>query len=621
MSWRPSRLRLKRATVQPILNYAGCLASRIPDRAGAASFRTSAMRSTTNREPRRIPYATEVRLRQLNRRTPIIGHTVDLGLSGMLVRATEECAIGTRVMCMIRLPEGERRFSGKVVRVEPAQAGDGFSMGIEFGYLPPADRTWLADFMRMCEDQREPVEVRFEGVPEPVQAHAIVNDEALRLSTVIGRHQFALARPPSEVDVAVTQTAADLAAEAEPDRVAVEPARVETVSPGGPEYGHRDGTKQVAEAAPGFGGSGAHEPSPPVSKTATAPSAARGKRRRQKARRRGRRRTLTGIPALTGTASDDGQETEMAALTAGAGPSLAHPAAAAAAAVALSEAEPPPRASGEMAVPLKTPPPIPKEALVEAGLVSDVGVADDTAVVLLVRRRQRLKDLLVSAAALVGGAIATALLVMALVGRSPEPKLVPVSTAAQPTLKITEGAPEEPRPVPSSTLTPPSSAQLPAATTSTPQPAPKEQESVVAQPTATPSASEADDGAKTRPVATRLPAKLLPPGTPGPEITYEGEWVTTDVPILGSTQGMSHYSLARPPVVVVNLPYAESELPLGIHVIKQNGLRTVTIVERPRGGIQVRFSFVRPAPAVQALEVNPSAVKVKVSVAEAEAGL
>jgi hypothetical protein len=113
------------------------------------------------------------------------------------------------------------------------------------------------------------------------------------------------------------------------------------------------------------------------------------------------------------------------------------------------------------------------------------------------------------------------------------------------------------------------------------------------------------------PPAVVVPAPL-PPGTPGPTIESDGAETTALVPVTGSTQGMVHYSLARRRGVAVNLPLAQSELPVGLHTIGRDGLRYVWIRDRPEGGIQVRFLFTNPPPDERLLELEDDALKIRI---------
>jgi hypothetical protein len=108
----------------------------------------------------------------------------------------------------------------------------------------------------------------------------------------------------------------------------------------------------------------------------------------------------------------------------------------------------------------------------------------------------------------------------------------------------------------------------------------------------------------------------LPEGTPGPDITLENDRVTAVVPIEGSTGGMVHYSLQHPRGLVVNLPYARSTLPVGLHEIRHDGFRFIWIRELPEGGLQVRFTFMHPLPDERVLDVEGQTIKVRIALPE-----
>ena len=139
----------------------------------------------------------------------------------------------------------------------------------------------------------------------------------------------------------------------------------------------------------------------------------------------------------------------------------------------------------------------------------------------------------------------------------------------------------------------------------------------LAQPNRAPEI-KAEAVAKLRtPTRPHLALKVLPLGTPGPTLTREGRLIGASVPITGSKAEMSHYSLAHPAGIAINFPHATSLLPLGIHVIRRSGFRTIAILERQGGGIQIRFSFTRGPPEIQTLEVDDAAVMLKAVFPEA----
>jgi hypothetical protein len=144
-----------------------------------------------------------------------------------------------------------------------------------------------------------------------------------------------------------------------------------------------------------------------------------------------------------------------------------------------------------------------------------------------------------------------------------------------------------------------------------PEPAP-------AEPARAPASSPVRIVQESQPIAVPPPPPVLvippplPAGTPGPTIESDGDETTALVPVTGSTRGMAHYSLAHRRGVAVNLPLAQSELPLGLHSVGRDGLRYVWIRDRPEGGIQVRFVFSNPPPDERLLELDDDAVKIRI---------
>jgi hypothetical protein len=62
----------------------------------------------------------------------------------------------------------------------------------------------------------------------------------------------------------------------------------------------------------------------------------------------------------------------------------------------------------------------------------------------------------------------------------------------------------------------------------------------------------------------------------------------------------------------VNLPRAQSVLPMGVHRIDRDGLRFVWIRDRPGGGLQIRYVFTNPPPNERLLELEEDAVRIRV---------
>jgi hypothetical protein len=146
-----------------------------------------------------VDYAADVRLLRPDRHGPAIeGRSLNLSSSGIFVRAEERCAIGTAVTCAVPLPGGIRQLSGLVVRVQPLP-GQAVGLGIRFLEIPLAARAQLAEMVRQVGDRSRLVEVRFEGLPQPVRARAVPTEDGLRLSTPLSFLRLA-----SQVDVTVS---------------------------------------------------------------------------------------------------------------------------------------------------------------------------------------------------------------------------------------------------------------------------------------------------------------------------------------------------------------------------------------------------------------------------------
>jgi hypothetical protein len=129
----------------------------------------------------------------------------------------------------------------------------------------------------------------------------------------------------------------------------------------------------------------------------------------------------------------------------------------------------------------------------------------------------------------------------------------------------------------------------------------------------------ADAVSAAKPASRVVVPRPLPAGTPGPAVERDGDRATAVVPIEGSTTGMIHYSLTHPRGLAVNLPFARSSLPLGLHALHHDGFRFVWLRELPEGGLQVRFIFAQPPPDERVLDVEDQAVKVRVALSDSVA--
>jgi hypothetical protein len=103
----------------------------------------------------------------------------------------------------------------------------------------------------------------------------------------------------------------------------------------------------------------------------------------------------------------------------------------------------------------------------------------------------------------------------------------------------------------------------------------------------------------------------VPTDAPGPTVEHDGEEIVAVVPFEGSTEGMTHYPLAQPHGIAVNLPNAHSVLALGRHTVMNEGVRWVWIRRYEKGGIQVRFTLAYRTPEVRSVEVSDGTIRLR----------
>src|SRR5437763_608100 len=86
----------------------------------------------------RIPYEESVHLTRTDGMGRLLGHSVDLGITGIYVRCAEPCEIGTELVCSLLLPGGPRKLRGRVVRIISLARGVG--LAIAFSNIREGDR-------------------------------------------------------------------------------------------------------------------------------------------------------------------------------------------------------------------------------------------------------------------------------------------------------------------------------------------------------------------------------------------------------------------------------------------------------------------------------------------------
>jgi hypothetical protein len=154
------------------------------------------MQRTHQRRPQRVAYATSVRVHPADRRRPFDGRIINLSRSGVLVESPQRCPIGTEVVCEIPLPGGDRQLAGSVARFETLSSF-AVALGIRFTDLGQPDEDMLSAVVGEDDDSGSRlVQVRFEGMREPVRTRARLTADGLRLIT-----SFPFLRVDSPVEV------------------------------------------------------------------------------------------------------------------------------------------------------------------------------------------------------------------------------------------------------------------------------------------------------------------------------------------------------------------------------------------------------------------------------------
>ena len=105
----------------------------------------------------------------------------------------------------------------------------------------------------------------------------------------------------------------------------------------------------------------------------------------------------------------------------------------------------------------------------------------------------------------------------------------------------------------------------------------------------------------------------LPAGTPGPEVVSSNEEIVATVPLSGSTAGAVQYPLTMPHGLAIDLPQAESVLPLGRHAIFNDGFRFISIRRREGGGLRLAFTYAYYTPRLLGVTIDETSVRVRVA--------
>jgi hypothetical protein len=508
------------------------------------------MPSLQQRAQPRVKYPVEVRLQAPTLDHVLVAYSLNLSINGMLVEAREPLEVGTPLTCEIPLPGGARSIAGLVARVQPLPLlPSGCGLGIRFLEVDPDVEEVLRGLVQSEEPLSRLARVRFEGLKEILRSQAVPTADGIRLATVLP-----FLRMGSEVSVSFVSGSSRVLSRGVVRDVTFEPRQADGI--------------------------------PRLAVNVQFP----------------REREPDYVPI------DEGEE--VTAVDHPSGLAKANAKAAAGRAAARSRAEPlgpaRPTLDARALSPARS-----RRPLRLRGRPRTAGAAT----VRVSSRRHATSGVGGWAARLAPVAVAGVALVatVAILARQTPPR----AAAA----RLAEPAPR-PAPPGEAPVPPPQAprVELPGAppdpepelVASPPPPSPPEQ-----PPPAGPFGKPADPNASAPPQFPHDPLTGLPPlpaGTPGPTMTVPTPTeLQAEVPFAGSAQGAIHFALAQPRGLAVTLPNARSVLPIGRHVLGNEGFRYVWIREPERGGIQVRFMFAERTPVLRALEVDQGVVRVRVA--------
>jgi hypothetical protein len=129
---------------------------------------------------------------------PLLGRSLNVSASGMLVEADEACPIGSELACLVPLGGHTRTLRARVARVASIDEHR-VGIGIAFVDLAASDQALLEGIVAGYEVAAEPVAVRFEGVAQPLQSRAVLTEDGVELRTALP-----FLRLDSQVEVSFT---------------------------------------------------------------------------------------------------------------------------------------------------------------------------------------------------------------------------------------------------------------------------------------------------------------------------------------------------------------------------------------------------------------------------------
>jgi hypothetical protein len=145
------------------------------------------MGSEGSRQHPRVEYRAHVLLMGVGEGPelrPLLGRSLNLSASGLLVEADEPCPVGSELACLIPLGGQTRTLRARVARIQPL-ADQHVGIGIAFFDVAPSDQALLEGIVAGYATPAELVSVRFDGVARPLQSRAVLTPDGIELRTAL----------------------------------------------------------------------------------------------------------------------------------------------------------------------------------------------------------------------------------------------------------------------------------------------------------------------------------------------------------------------------------------------------------------------------------------------------
>jgi hypothetical protein len=535
------------------------------------------MPSPHQRAQPRVTYPADVRLFADRFDQPLTARSRDLGPTGIFVEANERLAVGTPVICEVALPSGPVRLAGLVARAQTlksVEGGERVGMGIQFVNIDDKARGELQSLIPSEERARQLVAIHLEGMKDALRSEAIVTSDGLRVTATLP-----FLRDGGEVKVAFLSGSARVES-----RSVVRDVRLTAPGPdGAPRLELR---LQFAPAVP------AHVEEPPENRDEVTEVTAVD--------------TPSGIATAALTDTPSGRATAALGEILTRDRALTRPSTGEDPNTTVRVRTPIATASPRRASPAHTMSAIPVSG-------DDTGRYVRTDLAPPVGKRAAVAALALAAGlALVAfGAILNRFVIGGRLSAAPPPRGPVVTARPLPTPR----PPINPPPPALPEVIPAPVAAAPVAVAAAPAPAGQEaapEAQTLPQP-AWRLASAPSLAASTPTAAAANGIVTLPVGTPGPEVTSEGDQIVAVVPIEGSTAGAVHYALTQPRGLAVELPQARAALPVGRHAVFNDGFRFISIREREGGGLRLAFTYAYYTPRLLDVTIEDKAIRVRVA--------